>query len=424
MRLVAIVSVGVSVVVGSLAYALQQNGSTVTVGPDSVDGSNVVVLGSDELTAGIPGKGPVSVADVSKWLSSPKNHEPLDLKLPVGLDFLPNRLNKLPAPLTRAKIELGRQLFFDARLSVDNTVSCASCHDPDHGYTIPERFAKGVGGQLSKRNPPSLINRIMFAGIGEEEFWDGHALSIEDAVLVAITDPTEMGNSLEGVIKTLRRTEGYDMQFKKIYKGVTVASIGDAVASFVRVIVADASPYDHHKAFETLEKEDPVELKSSDPELFQKYQRLKVAREANPMSDSARNGMVLFYGMDKAWCIGCHASPALTDNMFHNIGVAMQDKTPDAGRYLVTGEKSKRGAFKTPSLRNVTLTAPYMHDGRFKTLKEVLKYYGTEKFKNPHLDSRFEKLRLTDAEQADLVEFIKACNGRLPRVERGRLPTN
>ena len=379
------------------------------------------VLGSDELTAGIPGEGPLTVGEISDWLSDAKNHEPLKLKLPVGLDPHPNRLDKLPAPLTLAKIELGRQLFFDTRLSADNTVSCASCHEPDHGYTVPERFAKGVRGQMSDRNPPTLINRVMFAGIGEEEFWDGHAASLEDAVLMAITDPTEMDNTLEGVITTLRRNKGYEKQFQRIYKGVTVASIGDAVAAFVRVIVSGATPFDHHQAFESLENYDKVTL-AQDAELTRKYQDLKAAKEDNPMSPAAVRGMSLYNDMDKAWCVGCHATPAFTDNSFHNIGVGMQHETPDLGRFLVTGDDMSRGAFKTPSLRNVTMTAPYMHDGRFRTLEEVLKYYGTDKFQNPHLDSRFERIRLTDPEQEDLVEFLKACTGRLPRVTRDRLP--
>ncbi len=380
-----------------------------------------VTLGSDELTAGIPGQGSLSVDEISEWLSDDKNHQPLKLKLPVGLNLLPNRLDKIPTPMTRAKIELGRQLYFDTRLSVDNTVSCAACHEPDHGYTIPQRFAKGVRGQASDRNPPTLINRVMFAGIGEEEFWDGHAASLEDAVLVAITDPTEMGNSLEGVLKTLRRNKGYELQFRRIYGQVTVASIGDAVAAFVRVIVSGPTAFDHHKAFEPLENYDKVTL-AEDAELTAKYQRLKAAKEANPMSTAALRGMGLYYDMQKGWCIGCHPTPALSDSAYHNIGVGMQDDAPDFGRFLVTGEDKARGAFKTPSLRNVTMTAPYMHDGRFRTLEEVLNWYGTDKFENPHLDSRFERIRLTDSEQQDLVEFLKTCTGPLPRVERGRLP--
>ncbi|MFK7817334.1 MAG: cytochrome-c peroxidase [Planctomycetaceae bacterium] len=380
-----------------------------------------VILGSDELTSGIPGEGNLKLNEIERWLDEPKNHQPLKLQLPVGLDLLPNRLDKLPTPLTRAKIELGRQLFFDTRLSLDHTTSCATCHDPDHGYTIPKRFGVGVGGQKGTRNPPTLINRLMFAGIGEEEFWDGHAASLEDAVLISLTDPAGMASSLDRVIKTLRTNRGYDLQFTRIYQGVTVASIGDAMAAFIRVIVSGASPYDYQRAFEAFEDTDPTDL-NEDAELLGKYRSLKAARDANPMSNDALAGMKLFFGMDKAWCIGCHASPALTDNMCHNIGVGMEDASPDLGRFLTTRNTKDRGAFKTPTLRNVIQTAPYMHDGRFKTLEDVLRYYGSEKFKNPHLDARFEKLRLTPAEQAELVAFIKACAGPLPRVERGRLP--
>lgn len=189
-----------------------------TTNPRLETTTQTVALGAQELTAGIPGSGPVTVEQLESWLGRPENHVPLKLVLPVGLDLLPNRLEKLPSPMPRAKIELGRQLFFDTRLSGDNTVSCATCHDPDHGYTVATRFGKGVRGQEGKRNPPSLINRVMFAGIGEEEFWYGHAASLEDAVLVAITDPIEMDSSLDGVLKTLRRTKGYDLQFRRIYQ--------------------------------------------------------------------------------------------------------------------------------------------------------------------------------------------------------------
>ena len=170
-----------------------------------------MVLGSDELTAGILGRGALTLDQISEWLSRDNNHQPLKLKLPVGLDLLPNRLDKLPTPLTRAKIELGRQLFFDTRLSVDNTISCASCDNPDNGYTILRRFAKGVRGQTSDRNPPTLINRVMFAGVGEEEFWDGHAASLADSVLASIRLHACLHDGIHCVRESVRPISGTEL---------------------------------------------------------------------------------------------------------------------------------------------------------------------------------------------------------------------
>lgn len=384
--------------------------------------SEVVVLGSPELTMGLPGEGPLSVEEIKTWLADPHQHKPLELRLPLGLNVLPNRLAKLKTPLTRAKIELGRQLFFDARLSADGSVSCASCHDPDHGYTVPTRFATGIGGQIGKRNPPTLYNRVMFGGMDEEEFWDGHAATIEDAVLIAMTDPTEMGNSLEQLIKTLRRIEGYRIQFETIYEAVTVASIGDAVGSFVRTLVTGASAFDYHRALEPYHDDDIPMLRDNWPKLYDHYKELRAGAEKHPMSESALRGMEIYFS-EKATCKHCHRTPALTDNKFHNIGIGWEDGDPDLGRYWVTGDDHDRGAFKTPPVRNAALTAPYMHDGSLQTLEEVVAWYAEGNRENPYLDSAFVRLGpLSAQDQKDLVEFMKSCTGELPPVQRGRLP--
>lgn len=388
--------------------------------PTANDSRQKVILSAPELTAGIPGEGPLTIEQIEEWLDDPRNHEPLDLELPLGLSVLPDRLKTLTRPVTRSKIELGRQMFFDTRLSVDNSVSCASCHHPDHGYTIDQRFATGIKGQIGKRNPPTLFNRIMFGGIGEEEFWDGHAATIEDAVLVAITDPTEMGNSLEGLLKTLRSNPGYRLQFEKIYGKVTLAAVGDAVASFVRCLVTGPSPFDYHLAYQPFVDEDPDELKEN-PELFAEYVRIKAQMEASPLSASAKRGMELYFG-NKAWCSSCHATPALTDNKYHNIGVGMDAEKPDLGRYLVTGLEEDRGTFKTPPVRNAALTAPYMHDGSLATLEDVIDWYAKGGHPNPHLSDKFREVKIEPQEKADLIEFMKSCSGELPKVEMGRLP--
>jgi cytochrome c peroxidase len=397
----------------------------VSNGAESADtqqeSKTTVLLGSPELTAGIPGKGALTVEDIQKWLDDPRNHEPLDLELPFGLNVYPSRLEKLRSRLTRARIELGRQLFFDTRISGDNSVSCASCHNPDHGYTIPERFAKGIGGQVGTRNPPALYNRVMFGGIGEEEFWDGHAASIEDAVLIAITDSAEMGNTLESLLKSIRTVDGYRMQFEKIYGKVTLAAVGDAVASFVRVLVTGPSAFDYHSAFQPFESEDPQKLADEDPEVFAKYQRIAAGMKAQPMSAGALRGKDLYFGT-RTFCNPCHIEPALTDNGYYNLGVGIDAPNPDLGRYLVTGKEEDRGKFKTPPVRNAVLTAPYMHDGSLATLEDVIDWYAKGGHPNPNLSDRMRKITLNEQEKKDLVEFIKACSGELPKVERGRLP--
>lgn len=399
----------------------KSDGDSATKEGHQKETKNHVVLGSPELTTGIPGKGRLTIAEIQKWLDDPRNHEPLDLELPLGLNVHPSRLKKLDEPLTRARIELGRQLFFDTRLSLDNSISCASCHDPDHGYTIPKALATGINGQVGTRNPPTLYNRVMFEGIGEEEFWDGHAASIEDAVLIAITDPTEMGNNLENLMKTMRSIEGYRVQFEKIYGKVTIAAVGDAVASFVRSLVTGPSPFDYQSALKAFENYDPKELEEEKPELFAKYQRILADVKAHPMSESAKRGMQLYFG-EKTFCNPCHREPALTDNEFHNIGVGLDAEKPDLGRYLVTGNDQDRGKFKTPPVRNAELTAPYMHDGSLATLEDVIDWYAQGGRSNPNISENFRRIELSEQDKKDLVEFIKACTGELPKVETGRLP--
>jgi cytochrome c peroxidase len=392
-----------------------------TAQPGGTGDQETVVLGSADLTGGIPGAGALTTPEIVRWLDDPRNHRPLVLQLPLGLDVLPNRLQKLEHPLTRARIELGRQLFFDARLSADGSVSCASCHNPEHGYTIPQRFATGIRGQQGKRNPPTLYNRIMFGGLGEEEFWDGHAATIEDAVLIAITDPTEMGASLEHLVKTLRSTERYRLQFERIYGRVTIAAVGDAMAAFTRCLVTGPSAYDYHQALSPFEREDLELMQKEEPRLYERYQRLSAAAGNHPMSPSAVRGMQLYFG-DRAWCSSCHATPALTDNAYYNTGVGYNGDFADLGRFLVTGLESDKGKFKTPPVRNAALTGPYMHDGSLATLEDVVKWYAQGGRENPNLNRNFLQTTLGDQDQRDIVEFIKACTGELPAVNTGRLP--
>ncbi len=384
-----------------------------------------VRLGSHELTAGIPGKGDLTTKQIKAWLAKPGVHKPLKVTLPMGLAQARQQVH-IPEdnPMTRAKIELGRQLYFDRRLSSDSTVSCADCHHPEDGYARKTRFGVGVRGQLGGRNSPVSFNRI----VSKAQFWDGRAASLEDQAIGPIANPIEMGNTHDVAVKTLKDIEGYALQFKAIFPdGVTIENVGKAIATFERAIVTGPAPVDYYEPLRNIRKllgdelDDHDALKEDDPDLFDEYQkRLKVS-EAHPISEAAQRGRELFFSK-KAGCTACHVGANFTDEKYHNLGVGMAAKKPDLGRFAVTKDEKDKGAFKTPTIRNITMTAPYMHDGSQKTLEEVVEWYNKGGHPNPQLSKDVRKLNLTDREKADLVEFMKACTGALPNVELGRLP--
>jgi cytochrome c peroxidase len=380
---------------------------------------NTVLLGSPELTAGIPGEGPLEISEIRAWLDDPRNHQVLDIELPLGLSAGLGQVKGLDGnPLTRAKIELGRQLFFDARLAAtDSNLSCSSCHDPDHGYAAATQFGVGIRDQLGNRNAPVAYNRIL----SDKQFWDGRAASLEDQAIGPIANPIEMGNTHDACVECLQGIEGYRLQFEKIFGELTIVAVAQAIASFERALVTGPAPFDYHEQFRAFAAVDPEELKEDDEELYSLYEEAKAAAEAHPMSESAKRGRDLFFS-DKAGCTACHVGPNLSDELYHNLGVGMDEGSPDLGRYEITNDDKDRGAFKTPTVRNVAQTAPYMHDGSQKTLEEVVEWYAKGGHPNPHLSSKIKKLDLSEQDKKDLVEFMKACTGDLPRVERGRLP--
>jgi cytochrome c peroxidase len=383
-----------------------------------------VVLGDPSLTAGIAGTGPLEVAEIERWLADPANHKPLEVELPEGLAAATAQIY-IPDdnPLTRAKIELGRQLYFDKRLSSDNTISCASCHDPAQGYGAQTQFGVGVRGQTGNRNSPVSYNRI----VSRDQFWDGRADSLEAQAVGPIQNPIEMGNTHANAVATLQKIPGYKMQFEKIFKdGVTITNVGRAIAAFERTLVTGPSPYDRSEPLRLFEQtyaadlEDLDALKEDDPELFAEYQKLQEAAAEMPMSDVAKRGRELFFG--KASCATCHAGANFADEQYHNLGVGMTAQEPDLGRYTVTKDEKDKGAFKTPTLRNVALTAPYMHDGSQATLEEVMAWYDKGGHPNPWLSDKVKPLNLSDQEEKDLVAFMEALTGPFPSVRSDRLP--
>ena len=383
--------------------------------------SNQVVLGDPSLTAGIPGVGLLTDDELTRWLDDADNHVPLEVSLPKGLDaaaaniFIPE-----DNPITRAKIELGRQLYFDERLSSDNTISCASCHDPAQAFGAETQFGIGVRGQLGGRNSPIAYNRIL----SKEQFWDGRAGSLEDQAVGPIANPIEMGNTHEASVATIAKIPGYKKQFEKIFDdGVNIDNVGKAIATFERTFVTGPGPYDAYDAiakFETVFADD-LEFLDEEPELKAKYTALKQEAEKYPMSESAQRGMVLF--AKKANCAVCHAGANFSDEQYHNLGVGMDAETPDVGRFEVTKVDKDRGAFKTPTLRNVALSAPYMHDGSQKTLEEVVEWYDKGGHKNEWLSDKMKPLKLTEQEKADVVAFmVEGLTGEFPAISQSRLP--
>ena len=338
-----------------------------------------------------------------------------EIKMPLGIPialwtyFVPN-----DNPVTAAKVELGRKLFFDARLSADGKISCASCHDPGRAFTDGRKVAEGIGGRLGTRNSPTLLNSMFSTG----QFWDGRAATLEEQAKMPLTNMDEMGNgSLDEVRAKIAAVPEYVKGFQEVFGGpVTIDGFAKAVAAFERTLVSGDSPLDRY-----------------------------LAGDLNALSESARNGMILF--RTKARCGVCHVFnqnfaafatfPFFTDGIYRNTGVAVnftgfnalarramaaaRDESGDAlaalskheragelGRFVTTGNTLDVGAFRTPSLRNVELTAPYFHDGSAATLADVVRFYVKGGNENPNRDWQLEPVPLTEIEQRDVVEFLKA----------------
>ena len=310
-----------------------------------------------------------------------------ELKIPAGLKSM-----RIPRdnPMTSEKVALGKQLYFDKRLSADKTVSCASCHDPAKGWSNDDAFATGIKGQKGGRSAPTIVN----SGYQYFQFWDGRAHQLEGQALGPIQNPIEMGLSLEEMEKRLNGIEGYVAQFQKVFGSKPNSDgVAKAIAAFERTILSGNAPYDQYKA-----------------------------GDENALSEAAERGRQVFF--NKAQCSACHAGPNFSDGGFHNIGIGMDGKEPDLGRFLVSKLEGDRGSFKTPTLREIGRTAPYMHDGSLKTLEAVVDYYDKGGNANPQLDEEIFPLKLSDQQKKDLVTFLKeALSSRdYPDVKPPRLP--
>ena len=303
-----------------------------------------------------------------------------------GLDlYLPSAARDA----TPAMVSLGRRLFFDPVLSRDSTVSCASCHQPGHAFTDRRPQPRGVGGRVGRRNAPTLLNR----GYGTTFSWDGRGTTLAAQALRAIQDPTEMDLRVDLAVQRLARHPGYGRSFQTAF-GLPPSNevLGQALAGYLRSLRAGGSRFDRF-----------------------------VAGDTRALSPLERRGLALFQG--QARCDRCHSGPLLTDERFHNTGVAWQGGAfVDAGRFEVTLRTGDEGAFKTPTLREVARTAPYMHDGSLATLEEVVDFYVRGGNPNQNLDPEIRPIPLSAGERAALVAFLRALTGRVD--EGGRSPRN
>jgi cytochrome c peroxidase len=288
----------------------------------------------------------------------------LVLVIPLGLDlYVPVPETN---PVTEEKIALGRRLFGDTRLSRDGTVACTSCHDPARAFTKPEAVSPGVFARRGRRNSPTIVNRAW----GRAFFWDGRAATLEQQVLMPIEDPNEMDLPLA---EASRRV------------GMPADELSRALASYVRSVMSGNSPFDRY-----------------------------VSGERDVLSPEEQNGLRLFRGRGN--CTVCHVGPNFTDERLHNTGVAWapaaaSSTSPgaflDEGGAAVSGRPSDMGAFKTPTLREVARTSPYMHDGSLATLEEVVAFYNRGGRPNPNLDPEMQPLDFSRDEQQALVAFLK-----------------
>ena len=291
-------------------------------------------------------------------------------------------------PQADAKIRLGQQLYFEPRLSADSTISCATCHAPQTGWANHHATDTGIKGQVGGRNSGTILD----AAYMRYQFWDGRAGSLEEQALGPIHNPIEMGETLEHVVQKLNAIPGYQAEFQNVFgTDVTSDGIAKAIASFERTVISGPSPYDRY-----------------------------VMGDRKAMGKAAVRGMNLFNG--KAHCTVCHGGPMFSDQGFHNLGVGMDRPNPDVGRSKVTNDPKDRGRFKTPTLRNIALTAPYLHDGSEQTLEAVVSFYDKGGVPNRNLDPAVLPLNLTKRERSDLVEFLKALTGTMPAIAPPALP--
>jgi cytochrome c peroxidase len=312
----------------------------------------------------------------------------VQIKAPLGLPPVPIPRDNPP---TADTIAIGRMLYYDPQLSVDGTISCASCHAPQFAFADERPVSVGVGKKTGTRHAPTVVN----SAYSTLQFWDGRAPSLEEQAKGPMVNPVEMAHSLDGVVNRLQADPQYVALFKRAWgtDRIDIDLVAKSIASFERTVIAGDSPFD----------------------------RFYYGHDKKALSPAAQRGLKLFIDPKKANCEVCHSigktSALFTDNKFHNLGVGADTRgnLNDTGRFSQTKKDEDMGCFKTPTLRNLAHRGPFMHDGSFPTVKDALAHYIGGGNKNDHLDKEMHPLDfLTFAERDDLLEFLDALNGKLP----------
>jgi cytochrome c peroxidase len=314
--------------------------------------------------------------------------KPVEIKAPLGLPPVPIPPDNPP---TEDTIALGRRLYYDPALSVDGTISCASCHAPEFAFSDHRPVSVGVGQKTGTRHAPTVINSAYYT----LQFWDGRAPSLEEQSKGPLTNPVEMAHTLDGAVKRLQADAKYPALFKKAWgtDQISIEMVVKSIASFERIVIAGDSPFD----------------------------RFYYGHDSRAMSPEAQRGLKIFISPKKGNCEVCHDIgkdyALFTDNKFHNLGVGADTRGElnDLGRYAITKVDADMGCFKTPSLRNLANRGRYMHDGSFPTVKDALAHYIGGGNWNAHLDKEIHSLdTLSFDERDELLEFLDALNGKLP----------
>ena len=314
--------------------------------------------------------------------------KPVAIPTPLGLPPVPIPPDNPP---TAETIDLGKRLYFDKRLSSDNSMSCATCHNPVTGFADPRRFSLGVGKKSGTRNSPTVLN----AAYNAVQFWDGRAASLEHQAAGPIANPVEMAMPHDQLVAKLNGDPAYIDLFAKAFGPgrITMDHVQRAIASYERTTLSGNSPFD----------------------------RYQYGADKTSLSESAIRGLAIFKDPARANCAACHTIgekyALFTDGKFHNIGAGLNDEGElrDLGRYDQTKLDADRGAFRTPTLRNIARTAPYMHDGSLRTLREVVDFYVGGGSSNPYLDKEIRPIRLTRNERDDLIAFLQSLTGENPQ---------
>lgn len=313
--------------------------------------------------------------------------EPIAIQAPLGLPPVP-----IPAdnPPTADTVALGRRLYYDNRLSADDTIACANCHNPAMAFTDGRPVSLGVHGTKGTRNAPTVLDAVY----NPLQFWDGRAKNLEDQAGGPIQNPVEMNQPHDVMVAKIGKLADYQVAFDKAFGPgkITVDKVEKSIAAFERTLVSGDSPFD----------------------------RYQYGGDKKALSPAAIRGLAVFIDKKKGNCATCHTIEdkyaLFTDGKFHNIGEGIDPNgnLKDPGRYDQTHVDADHGAFKTPTLRNIAKTAPYMHDGSVKTLKDVVDFYVGGGSSNPWLDKEIKELKLTGTERADLVAFMESLTCNVP----------